>query len=394
MAQPLVALMGRDFNPVKAFNEGRDAAQSARLKDLMMQSQQQQMQYAQQDRDAAAAASQDAMRQKVLGNAFKALNDPNMTPPEKRAEAWQAVNSQLQSRFGYGLGADQYSDDAMRNLGIEVGGIGQQNDGVNYGLQPRVSYNEKTGRYEQYVQGSDGSTKWLGIGPDAQFIKMTLPDGREVLRDHYTGQVVDALTGQVLTPGQGAAQPTQGETSIPHGQPPQDGRPVTAPSDIFDDAERRAMEKMRKEKAIEAEATASKKDAELAQAASAAIPVVDELLSLTQSKYYTGTIADRISRGLAAQGMAPDDAAAANTQKVRLLAQRLSFQGKPPGLGQVTEGEWARITQAVGDPDLPPEQYRAALETLKKMLVQATASGQQSSADSSLDDLINKYAGQ
>lgn len=225
----LIALMQKGFDPFGAVMRGDQARRQNQLSDLIMQQKQQEMQWANQDRESAVTANKEALRQKVLGNAFKALNDPQMTPPEKRAEAWQAVNQQLQSKFGFGLGSDQYSDDAMRGLGIETGSLsGADKD---YSKSAQIGRNPQTGKLEYIQFAADGSQRFTGVEAAPRLEEMKLPDGRTVF--------FDTVSQQIIQPGSAPQPQNQGSASPAPSQP--DGAPPKKPSDIFDEAERRAI---------------------------------------------------------------------------------------------------------------------------------------------------------
>jgi hypothetical protein len=83
---------------------------------------------------------------------------------------------------------------------------------------------------------------------------------------------------------------------------------------------------------------------------------IDQMQKLAQKGVYTGGTLDSFGRTMSEKGIgagfAYDQDKANNTVQIRQLTQQLKFGGKPPGMGAMSDSEWAEISRAIPNPDI------------------------------------------
>lgn len=96
---------------------------------------------------------------------------------------------------------------------------------------------------------------------------------------------------------------------------------------------------------------------------------LDEMERLVSQGVYTGGIIDRFGRMAAAAGVPFDSQKAQNTVQLRQMTTQLKLMAKPPGMGAMSDGEWAMLQQAIPDPDTgTPAQLLAGIESFRRQI--------------------------
>lgn len=93
---------------------------------------------------------------------------------------------------------------------------------------------------------------------------------------------------------------------------------------------------------------------------------LDRFDVLLDEGIYTGSLGDKLVKGLARGGIVFDQDQLNRTARARQIATNLKFMAKPAGMGAMSDSEWKIIRDAIPDPDSSTvEEIKAGLDEFR-----------------------------